>query len=269
MFTVKELTARREAFCKAAANGKLADVDRRLRDGHDPNALVAHSRSALQMAAHRGRTEVCESLLAAKADVSHSDVHGWTALHDAAAHGRASGLVLILLRAGADKAAKTRKGAIALEMARQQGKSALASADFLEHWDLQRDLAEAAAKLGFDSKAEPHLMYVARELVLGMLPDGWLELSPALGHEAGARHFQNLLSGETSSEHPLLEAMRLEVGMARKRHSDTQKAAGHRLRVTYGDVIRRWRAFYRRSRDAKRKQRKLLSSGFCENLKPN
>ena len=73
------------------------------------NDKTDHGQTALMFAAHNGQSGVVQVLLDAGADINASDNDGWTALIYAARYGR-SKIVDLLIAAGADVNAKNNIG---------------------------------------------------------------------------------------------------------------------------------------------------------------
>ena len=103
-------------FRDAAGQGKLAEVQRTLRQGVNVNAVDEDGNTALHRAADKGHMEVVTALLAAGADTNLQDKLGRTALHWAAYYGRIE-MVTALLAAGADIKLKNGSGCTALHIA--------------------------------------------------------------------------------------------------------------------------------------------------------
>jgi len=90
-------------FAAAAAEGRLAEVQRLLAEGAPPAAPDGHGYAPLHYAARGGHLAVIAALLAAGAPVDQSDqgANGWTPLLHAI-HTRQEAAVRALLQAGAD-----------------------------------------------------------------------------------------------------------------------------------------------------------------------
>jgi len=101
----------------AAMNGWAEVVDALLEGGADATDTADNGFSALHYAAWRGHIEVARQLMARSRElVKQPGKHDWyTPLHVAAVHGHAE-LAAALLEAGADPAARDRKGKTAREL---------------------------------------------------------------------------------------------------------------------------------------------------------
>ena len=84
----KTKTSRLTAFFQAARDGDSGALRELLQDGVDVNLTDGYGRTALMLAARRGRVVCLVLLLGAKGiDVNLQDKDGWTALTSAAFHG--------------------------------------------------------------------------------------------------------------------------------------------------------------------------------------
>ena len=95
----------------AAQSGDLAEIERLLSAGANPNARDAHGNTPLKYASAEPRPAAMRRLLAAGAQVDLADDRGFTPLHCAAAHGfytEAAEMVALLIDAGADVNARSR-----------------------------------------------------------------------------------------------------------------------------------------------------------------
>ncbi len=109
-----------QALGQAALEGDLATVRQAIEQGVDGNAPDAQGRTALQLAAYGGHTDVVRELLA-KSTIDHQDNAGRTALMYAAS-GPNQETVAVLLDAGADpNIADTAEGFTALMFAAAEG----------------------------------------------------------------------------------------------------------------------------------------------------
>ncbi len=91
----------RDAFWKAATDGRLEKVREGLDSGIDPNIASPEGRVALQLAAFDGHTDVVKLLLKAGAEVNHRDEFGRSAILYAAS-GDNRETVQVLIDAGAE-----------------------------------------------------------------------------------------------------------------------------------------------------------------------
>jgi ankyrin repeat protein len=132
-----------EQLCDAAGVGDVAEIERQIAAGADPNAFEGTGRytplqwaayyghvaamaallkagarvdsadscgtTPLMWAAYSGHTAATDALLAAGADVHHANVDSDTALHWASMEGRLDA-ALVLLEAGARKDVRNRRG---------------------------------------------------------------------------------------------------------------------------------------------------------------
>jgi uncharacterized protein len=119
----------------AAVNGDLEMVNILLAAGADPRAIVGpYDSTALIEAAHLGRVDVVERLIAARAPLDHFNALGFTALIEAVVLGNGStahsAVVTALARAGAD-----------VNLTDRQGMTALAHAEVRGYRDMARVLA--------------------------------------------------------------------------------------------------------------------------------
>ncbi len=106
---------------RASAKGDLETVKRLLSEGTDVNATDMHGRTALIEAAWSGNLEVAEFLIKKGADVNASDSAGYTALMRASEEGHLP-LVKILIKNGADVNARGKvRGTTSLMLAAENG----------------------------------------------------------------------------------------------------------------------------------------------------
>ncbi|PNH09548.1 Ankyrin repeat domain-containing protein [Tetrabaena socialis] len=110
------------ALLTAAKEGRLREVQTLLSDPANVNSNVQDENgwTALHCASEKGHKEMVEVLLRAGADVAAKSTNGWTALHLASQKGHTEA-VKVLLRAGADVAVKSNNGWTALHLASQKG----------------------------------------------------------------------------------------------------------------------------------------------------
>jgi ankyrin repeat protein len=97
--------------------------------GVDVNAKEPHSdRTAMHKAAIFGHSHVIEYLIESnmKANINAQDVEGDTPLHDAAKYGHTA-VVQALLKAGADKSIVNHERKLAADLAKANGKDAVAA----------------------------------------------------------------------------------------------------------------------------------------------
>ena len=110
----------------AAKDGRLADVERLLAAGEDPNAADVDGEAPLHAAARWGHTAVVETLLAQGADPGMTALYAMTPLHVAVEESR-SGATRALLKSGSDANARDMFGASPLHLAAAQGNRELAT----------------------------------------------------------------------------------------------------------------------------------------------
>jgi hypothetical protein len=122
-------------LCNAARVGSVADVDRLIAAGADPNAFLGGFHySPLLDAAHEGRCDTAAALLRAGALVDGSNADGLTALMLAAKFGHTT-MVDALLGAGADASRACDNGDTSLHFSCRRG-----------HQDTMKALLEAGAR---------------------------------------------------------------------------------------------------------------------------
>lgn len=109
----------------AARDGRLAEVERLLAAGEDPNAADVDGESPLHAAARWGHTAVVETLLAQGADPRMTALYGMTPLHVAVEQSQL-GATRALLESGSDANARDMFGASPLHQAAAQGNQVLA-----------------------------------------------------------------------------------------------------------------------------------------------
>jgi ankyrin repeat protein len=110
----------------AARDGRIADVERLLAEGADPNAVDIDAEAPLHAAARWGHTAVVETLLTQGADPGMSALYGMTPLHIAVEEARL-GVTRALLNGGSDVNARDMFGASPLHQAAAHGNYELAS----------------------------------------------------------------------------------------------------------------------------------------------
>ena len=101
---------------EACIDGNLAEVNRLIKDGANPNAKDEHGYTVLRLAAEKGHAEIAKNLLLAWANPNSVDNNGVTALMEAAVSGH-SEVVKVLLSKGANPNAVTNDGVNALDAA--------------------------------------------------------------------------------------------------------------------------------------------------------
>jgi uncharacterized protein len=120
-----------DALTIAAVGGDLEMVNILLAAGADARAIVGpYDSTALIEAAHLGRADVVERLIAARAPLDHFNALGFTALIEAVVLGNGgaahSAVVTALARAGADVNLTDRQGMTALAHAEARGYAGMA-----------------------------------------------------------------------------------------------------------------------------------------------
>jgi len=110
----------------AARDGRVADVERLVAEGENPNAADIDGETPLHAAARWGHTAVVEALLARGADPRTKALYGRTPLHVAVDESQL-GAAEALLRSGADVAARDMFGASPLHHAATLGSQQLAA----------------------------------------------------------------------------------------------------------------------------------------------
>jgi hypothetical protein len=141
-----------EMLCVAADRGDVAEIERLVAAGADPNAFEGLSDfSPMQKAARTGHVAAIAALLTAGAHVDGADREGWTPLLYAAASAHTAAIDA-LLAAGAD-----------VHGADKNGDSALHWASFYGRLDAARVLLEAGARTDVRNKAgeQPIVMVCA------------------------------------------------------------------------------------------------------------
>jgi hypothetical protein len=106
--------------------GRLADVERLLAQGADPNTVDVDGEAPLHAAARWGHTAVVEALLLQGADPRISALYGMTPLHVAVEESQL-GATRALLESGADANVRDMFGASPLHQAAAQGNQVLAT----------------------------------------------------------------------------------------------------------------------------------------------
>ncbi|CAL4142111.1 unnamed protein product [Meganyctiphanes norvegica] len=124
----------------AAKKGKTDVVIALINSGADVEASNENGWITIMVATEAGHLDTVEALILANANISAATNNvgsygkGWTALH-IAAHKKQSDIAQLLLRTGADKLVKDKKGKIPADVARKKGYSQLAKIidDFIRH----------------------------------------------------------------------------------------------------------------------------------------
>jgi ankyrin repeat protein len=127
------MSSANEKLCDAAERGGVAEIERQIAAGADPNALV-DDLTPMQWAAARGHVAAIAVLLKAGARVDGVDEDGWTPLMWAAGNGNTAAIDA-LVAAGADVHHTSNRGNTALHAASEKGQL-----------DAARVLLEAGAK---------------------------------------------------------------------------------------------------------------------------
>ena len=109
-----------DQLIEACIHGKLAEVNRLIKDGANPNTARVDNATALHVATYYGYTEVAKVLLAAGANPNAADNDGWTALMHAAIIGYTE-VTKVLLDNGANPNAADNDGKTALMLAAAEG----------------------------------------------------------------------------------------------------------------------------------------------------
>ena len=122
-----------ERFREACRDGRLEEVETRLKKLQDPNVATTEGRSALLLAAERFHLEVVRLLLEAGACSDRATQNGVTPLHFASMRGHLE-MVRLLLAAGA-----------CCDRAMQDGTTPLHEATMRNHLEVVRLLVEAGA----------------------------------------------------------------------------------------------------------------------------
>ena len=127
----------RPPLIHAAREGHLAVVTYLLDQGSRINHQArSFNDTALYLACCKGHSEVVQVLLERGADPTLRDLHGWTPLITASCHGRLEVVVCLLRHGGSSLDAVNNEGSTALSWASYQGRSGLvrlllqAGADF-------------------------------------------------------------------------------------------------------------------------------------------
>lgn len=110
------------ALTRSIINNEMGDFDKVLKENSSLNVNFQSSgkMTPLHTAASQGRREMCEKLLALKANVEAKNALGFTPLLSASINGH-EGVVATLLKAGADKNVTSIKGETATSLATQRG----------------------------------------------------------------------------------------------------------------------------------------------------
>ena len=110
------------ALTRSIINNEMGDFDKVLKENSSLNVNFQSSgkMTPLHTAASQGRREMCEKLLAVKANVEAKNALGFTPLLSASINGH-EGVVATLLKAGADKNITSIKGETATSLATQRG----------------------------------------------------------------------------------------------------------------------------------------------------
>lgn len=110
------------ALTRSIINNEMGDFDKVLKENSSLNVNFQSSgkMTPLHTAASQGRREMCEKLLAVKANVEAKNALGFTPLLSASINGH-EGVVATLLKAGADKNITSIKGETAASLATQRG----------------------------------------------------------------------------------------------------------------------------------------------------
>lgn len=134
-------------LCKPAADGNLAEINRLLAEGANPNSVNDNGMTALIVSAIEGHVEIARVLLAAGTNVNHANKEGITALMAASLFGY-SEIVKVLLDGGADVNTQSRNGNTAMILAAEGNNweivRLLAVAE--ENWEVGRMLEKAGVK---------------------------------------------------------------------------------------------------------------------------
>jgi ankyrin repeat protein len=136
-------------LCDAAKSGDVAEIERQIAAGADPNALV-NDYSPLQRAAENGHLAAIAALLKAGARVDGVDSDGYTPLMCAAWHGHKA-VFDALVAAGADVQCANNRGLTALHYASMYGRP-----------DAARVLLAAGARTDVRNKAGERPIDVVR-----------------------------------------------------------------------------------------------------------
>lgn len=94
-------TVKDTALITAASQGKISEVQSKIKAGSDVNVKNAEGQTALMAAASNGKIEALKALLTAKADLNIKDTEKQTALYYAITNEQ-SAAALLLIEAGAD-----------------------------------------------------------------------------------------------------------------------------------------------------------------------
>jgi uncharacterized protein len=133
------MSSANEELCNAAGRGDVAEIERQIAAGADPNALV-NDLTPLQRAAQNGHVAAIAALVKAGARVDGADSYGQTPLMWAAAKDHTA-VIDTLVAAGADVHRARTDGDTALHLASMRGKL-----------DAARVLLEAGAKMDVRNK---------------------------------------------------------------------------------------------------------------------
>jgi ankyrin repeat protein len=137
------MSSANEGLCDAATHGDVAEIERQIAAGADPNAVTfddSEDWTPLQRAAHGGHVAAIAALLKAGAHVDGANSYGCTPLMFAAYWGRTAA-VDALVAAGADVHRAKNDGDTALHLASMNGKL-----------DAARVLLEAGARTDVRNK---------------------------------------------------------------------------------------------------------------------
>ena len=193
------------ALVEASKEGRLEEVETRLKKPQDPNAANEEGRTALQWACFGGHTEVVRLLLEAGSacDQTH---HGQASLHVAACKGRVE-VVRLLLAAGASCDLALAGSGTALHLAAGRG-----------HTEVVRLLLDAGAScdVATDSGVSPLHRAVAH---------GHVEVVRLL-LEAGTRHVTTELIGVAADKGHVEICHLLEAGAQERSLEKTQQDDG-------------------------------------------